>query len=128
MPGECQQIRATATAVAEPTVIVGWKRRRLSAGGGGRSATPRGDGARDGRDIEPRNDESATRPASDALALVDVSFAYEGRTDRDGSRPALFCASAYRRERRVRRAIGANGTGKSTARLPPSVPIAARSH
>jgi NitT/TauT family transport system ATP-binding protein len=64
--------------------------------------------------IEPRNDGSATRPAPDALALVDVSFAYEGRTDRDGSRPALDRISLTVASGEFVALIGANGTGKST--------------
>ena len=61
-----------------------------------------------------QDDESATRPASDALALVGVSFAYRGRTSRDDPRPALADLSLTVARGEFVALIGANGTGKST--------------
>ncbi len=59
-------------------------------------------------------DEPAVRSESDALALVDVSFAYEGRTSRDDPRPALTGLSLTVARGEFVALIGANGTGKST--------------
>jgi NitT/TauT family transport system ATP-binding protein len=61
-----------------------------------------------------RSDESATRSVADALALVDVSYAYEGRTSRDESRLALTGVSLTVAPGEFVALIGANGTGKST--------------